>query len=200
METKTHGTGLRLRTDLHTHSVYSDGYYTPDELCRRAKNNGVELLSVTDHDTMNGDEEKRAAAEKYGLLYVSGWEVSAYAGRSKIHITGYGCKQNAAYLSFMRERKELALERAADSIEKLRGAGIPNRPFIPCILRGLPQRLREKHRGRFMRNTLLRAKSLIPSWGDLRPNRRSTVFTLRAASLRSRIRDGSRWDSRSGKE
>lgn len=124
METKTHGTGLRLRTDLHTHSVYSDGYYTPDELCRRAKNNGVELLSVTDHDTMNGDEEKRAAAEKYGLLYVSGWEVSAYAGRSKIHITGYGCKQNAAYLSFMRERKELALERAADSIEKLRGAGI----------------------------------------------------------------------------
>ena len=47
-----------MRADLHTHSIYSDGYYTPDELCRRAKENGVELLSVTDHDTMNGEEEK----------------------------------------------------------------------------------------------------------------------------------------------
>lgn len=53
-----------MRADLHTHSIYSDGYYTPDELCRRAKENGVELLSVTDHDTLNGEEEKRAAAGK----------------------------------------------------------------------------------------------------------------------------------------
>lgn len=124
MNEKRTGAGLRLRTDLHTHSVYSDGHYTPDELCRRAKNNGVELLSITDHDTMNGEEEKRAAAEKYGLLYVSGWEISAYAGTSKIHVTGYGCARNAAYLKFMRERRELALERAEDSVKKLRSAGI----------------------------------------------------------------------------
>ena len=113
-----------MRADLHTHSIYSDGYYTPDELCRRAKENGVELLSVTDHDTLNGEEEKRAAAEKYGLCYVSGWEISAYSGESKIHITGYNCKRNAAYEKFMRERVELGFERAEDSIRKLRGAGI----------------------------------------------------------------------------
>ena len=113
-----------MRADLHTHSIYSDGYYTPDELCRRAKENGVELLSVTDHDTLNGEEEKRAAAEKYGLRYVSGWEISAYSGESKIHITGYNCKRNAAYEKFMRERVELGFERAEDSIRKLRGAGI----------------------------------------------------------------------------
>lgn len=113
-----------MRADLHTHSIYSDGYYTPDELCRRAKENGVELLSVTDHDTLNGEEGKRAAAEKYGLRYVSGWEISAYAGESKIHITGYNCKRNAAYEKFMRARVELGFERAEDSIRKLRGAGI----------------------------------------------------------------------------
>ena len=118
------GTGLRLRTDLHTHSTYSDGFYSPEELCRRAKANGVELLSVTDHDTMNGEEEKRAAAEKYAIRYVSGWEISAYAGESKIHVTGYGCRRNEAYFSFMRERRELGFERAEDSIRKLRQAGI----------------------------------------------------------------------------
>ena len=124
MTEKTAGAGLRLRTDLHTHSVYSDGYYAPEELCRRAKNNGVQLLSVTDHDTMNGEEEKRAAAEKYGIRYVSGWEISAYAGESKIHVTGYRCQRNEAYLRFMKERRELGMERAADSVKKLRGAGI----------------------------------------------------------------------------
>ena len=113
MTEKTAGAGLRLRTDLHTHSVYSDGYYAPEELCRRAENNGVQLLSVTDHDTMNGEEEKRAAAEKYGIRYVSGWEISAYAGESKIHVTGYRCQRNEAYLRFMKERRELGMEPAA---------------------------------------------------------------------------------------
>ncbi len=115
---------MNIRADLHTHSVYSDGYYTPDELCERAWKNGVRLLSVTDHDTMNGEEEKRAAAKRHGLLYVSGWEISAYAGRSKIHVTGYRCAKNAAYEKFMRARVELGFERAEDSIFKLRGAGI----------------------------------------------------------------------------
>ena len=53
------------RADLHTHSIYSDGKYTPDEVCRRARFYGVEVISITDHDTMNGLAEKRAAAEKY---------------------------------------------------------------------------------------------------------------------------------------
>jgi len=113
-----------MRADLHTHSVYSDGYYAPEELCRRAKANGVELLSITDHDTMNGDKEKRAAAERYGLLYVSGWEISAYAGESKIHVTGYNCKRGAAYRKFEKDRMELGFERAQDSIDKLKAAGI----------------------------------------------------------------------------
>lgn len=184
-----------MRADLHTHSIYSDGYYTPDELCRRAKENGVELLSVTDHDTLNGEEEKRAAAEKYGLRYVSGWEISAYSGESKIHITGYNCKRNAAYEKFMRERVELGFERAEDSIRKLRGAGIyitlddakarradPLPPSIPCISLRPPQRFREKLRGRFMRNTSRREKSLIPLSDGPRPKRRRIAYTLRAAS------------------
>lgn len=72
-----------MRADLHTHSVYSDGYYAPEELCRRAKANGVELLSITDHDTMNGDKEKRAAAERYGLLYVSAGKFPPMRARAR---------------------------------------------------------------------------------------------------------------------
>lgn len=113
-----------MKADLHTHSIYSDGFYTPDELCRRAKANGVELLSITDHDTMNGDEDKRAAAEKYGLRYVRGWEISAYKEGCKVHVTGYRCRTDGAYSEFMNKRKELAYERAEDSIKKLKSEGI----------------------------------------------------------------------------
>jgi hypothetical protein len=121
---KMTGAGLRLRADLHTHSIYSDGMYTPKELCLRAKENGVGLLSITDHDTMNGEAEKRAAAEQYGLQYVSGWEISAYLDECKIHITGYGCSLDGAYADFMAARVRLAYERAEDSIEKLKSVGV----------------------------------------------------------------------------
>jgi len=113
------------RADLHTHSVYSDGHYTPDEICKRAKFAGVEVLSITDHDTMNGLDEKRAAAQKYGLAYVDGWEISAYENDEKIHVLGYGCQRGSAYEAFMRERVEAALARAKERVKKLNALDIP---------------------------------------------------------------------------
>jgi predicted metal-dependent phosphoesterase TrpH len=107
------------------HSTYSDGLCSPDELCRLAKSRGLELLSVTDHDTMNGEEIKRAAAEKYGLHYLSGWEISAYSDKQKIHVLGYGCQRNQAYIDFMETRKEMAYLRAEDRIKKMQKTGIP---------------------------------------------------------------------------
>jgi predicted metal-dependent phosphoesterase TrpH len=113
------------RADLHTHSIFSDGVYTPDELCRRAKFAGLEVLSITDHDTMNGLDEKRAAAKKYGLSYVDGWEISAYEGHSKIHVLGYGCECGEAYQRFMQARIEAAIARAEERVKKLNALGIP---------------------------------------------------------------------------
>ncbi len=110
--------------DLHIHSIYSDGRYTPDEICKRAAQRGLSLLSITDHDTLAGEEQKRAAAEKYGLTYVTGWEMSAYEGEQKLHILGYGCRLVEEYFHFMNERKNAAYLRAQDSVEKLRALGI----------------------------------------------------------------------------
>ena len=51
-----------MRADLHIHTVYSDGAYTPAEIAARVKAAGVELCSMTDHDSLEGLGEKRAAA------------------------------------------------------------------------------------------------------------------------------------------
>ncbi len=113
-----------MLADLHVHSIYSDGWYTPKELCRRAKARGLSLLSVTDHDTLAGEADKRAAAKEYGLQYLTGWEISAYDRENKMHVLGYGCQLNAAYHDFMETRKRSALLRAKESVEKLQGEGV----------------------------------------------------------------------------
>lgn len=106
-----------MRADLHLHTVYSDGIYTPDELALRAKNAGLELVSFTDHDSMEGAAEKRCAAARHGLCYVQGWEVSSYAD-CKVHVLGYRCGAGTAYKRFLKERTEGALVRAEDMIRK----------------------------------------------------------------------------------
>ncbi len=114
-----------MLADLHVHSIYSDGRYTPDFLCQRAKERGISLLSVTDHDTMLGEEDKRQAAQRYGISYLSGWEISAYADGQKLHILGYGCRLGEAYHAFKAERERAAFLRAEDSVQKLQKIGVP---------------------------------------------------------------------------
>lgn len=111
--------------DLHIHSVYSDGIMSPDEICRLAQGRGLGLISITDHDTLAGLEVKREAALRYGLRYLSGWEISAYDKGNKMHVLGYGCKPNAAYERFMNERKQAALARAKENVAKFRALGLP---------------------------------------------------------------------------
>lgn len=107
-----------LKADLHLHSVWSDGAFSPAELARRCKEAGLALFSVTDHDNMGGAEEGARAAKRYGLLFVRGWEVSSYKGGSKVHVLGYGCKQGEAYRAFSDKRKEGGLLRAEDMLAK----------------------------------------------------------------------------------
>lgn len=115
----------KMRADLHLHSIYSDGKNTPDVICKLAKARGLSLLSITDHDTLMGLEAKRAAAKKYGLHYLSGWEISAYEGEEKIHILGYGCQINEAYERFTEKRKEASFARVEESVKKCNAVGIP---------------------------------------------------------------------------
>ena len=114
-----------MQADLHIHSTYSDGLYSPDEICKKAKSRGLSLVSITDHDTLAGEEVKRAAAKRHQLAYVTGWEISAYEGDQKIHILGYGCALNEAYRAFMEERKKGSKLRAEDSVQKLQQLGVP---------------------------------------------------------------------------
>ena len=76
--------------DLHTHSTASDGTLTPTELVTRAARAGIQVLALTDHDTLTGIAEAQAAAAELGLTLIPGVEISVTWGGRTLHILGLG--------------------------------------------------------------------------------------------------------------
>ncbi len=74
--------------DLHCHSTASDGTLTPRELVRRAREQGVSMLALTDHDTTRGIAEAREEACGSGLRLIAGVEISVTWRRETLHILG----------------------------------------------------------------------------------------------------------------
>jgi predicted metal-dependent phosphoesterase TrpH len=79
-----------LNADLHCHSDVSDGTLSPAALAARAKAQGVELWSLTDHDEVGGQAQALAAARALGLPYLSGCEISVSFLDQTVHIVGLG--------------------------------------------------------------------------------------------------------------
>lgn len=76
--------------DLHSHSVISDGTDTPSGVVERANANGVVVLALTDHDTVEGHTEALSAAERLGLRLVFGSEISTKNEGKSQHLLAYG--------------------------------------------------------------------------------------------------------------
>lgn len=87
-----------MNCDLHCHSTFSDGLLPPGEVARRAAANGVTLLSLTDHDDLQGLPAARAVAGETGMDFVSGVEVSIEWGGLQIHVLGYAFDESDALL------------------------------------------------------------------------------------------------------
>ena len=87
-----------MRSDLHTHTTASDGTFTPTELVRAAKEIGLELLAVTDHDTVAGVAEAQLVASEVGLTLLPGVELSAEGAPGKCHLLGLGIDPESSEL------------------------------------------------------------------------------------------------------
>jgi len=74
--------------DLHVHTTASDGTYTPSEVVDLAKKIGLTAVAITDHDTVNGLDEAKNQAQKIGIEFIDGIEISADF-EIEMHILGY---------------------------------------------------------------------------------------------------------------
>ncbi|MDE6441235.1 MAG: PHP domain-containing protein [Clostridia bacterium] len=114
-----------MLADLHVHTYYSDGLMPPCEVVLKAKQNGVGLLAVTDHDCALGYDEVKENCDRLGVKTVGGIEVSAYFGDVKIHTLGYNFDTNKPeFQQFYKKLYEGSLKRAEDIISKLNKNGV----------------------------------------------------------------------------
>jgi 3',5'-nucleoside bisphosphate phosphatase len=80
---------LKKMIDLHSHTSYSDGSASPAQLIALAHSQGACAIAITDHDTVAGLAEGRAAADELGIEFVNGIEISADYSPGTMHILGY---------------------------------------------------------------------------------------------------------------
>lgn len=79
---------MEKRCDLHMHSVYSDGSFTPAELVREAERIGLSAIALTDHNSTGGLSEFLAAGAGSSVTTVAGCEFSTEYAGNEVHIVG----------------------------------------------------------------------------------------------------------------
>lgn len=111
--------------DLHTHTNASDGVLSPTALVRRAAERGIEVLSVTDHDTVGGLEPASGTAQETGIHLVVGIELSVTLDEEEIHVLAYGFEPGHTGLrKHLEAMKEARRKRAWEIVRRLRDRGV----------------------------------------------------------------------------
>jgi len=114
-----------LSIDLHTHSTYSDGVFTPAQLVLRAVSRGVKLLALTDHDETDGLAEAAEAARGLDIVLVPGVEISTTWNNHTVHIVGLDIDvQSPRLVEGLASIRRCRGERATRIAAQLDAAGI----------------------------------------------------------------------------
>jgi predicted metal-dependent phosphoesterase TrpH len=118
---------MKLKGDLHIHSNWSDGSMSIPQLVRLARRLGLDVIAITDHDTMSGQNEALEEGEKQGLKVISGVEISAYnpeTGR-KAHILGFNVRDMDGLDRACRPFLEARHHKNLESVDRVEAAGYP---------------------------------------------------------------------------
>lgn len=137
--------------DLHCHSTASDGSLPPADVVRLAKSAGVSAMSLTDHDTVAGIKEAAAEAQRQGIDFITGIEISCeFRAPGTMHLLGYGVDPDNASLAtlsaellgnrndrnprIVRKLNELGVSVTMKEWEDEAGGQVIGRPHLAAIL------------------------------------------------------------------
>ena len=109
--------------DLHTHSTFSDGTFTPLQLVKYAEEKGLKAFALTDHDTTEGVKEAKSI--ETNVEVISGVEISTRYDKKEIHIVGLYVNENDADLNKqLKYYREKRVTRNFEILEKLNSLGV----------------------------------------------------------------------------
>lgn len=143
-----------VNADLHSHSTVSDGTLAPAALAARAKEKGVQLWALTDHDELAGQAAARDAALALGIDWLSGVELSVSFAGHTVHVVGLGFDlDDAALVAGVAATRGGRGERAHRMAQALEAQGIPGAYEGALRHAGNPELLSRTHFARFLVET-----------------------------------------------
>jgi len=141
--------GFIMKADMHIHSNISDGPLSPGAIMSQARQSGLELVSITDHDTTAGQSAYKAKAMAEGINYIKGIEICAFdkAENVQAHILGYDYNDDALLEDFCKvinERRKEAGVKMAEQVAQL-GYPISVEDFLEYAKNGIIYRFHIVH-------------------------------------------------------
>jgi predicted metal-dependent phosphoesterase TrpH len=111
--------------DLHTHSTASDGIYAPAELLQRAKDIGLRIVALTDHDSTGGLQEAAQEAGKLDIDLIPGIEINTDVAGGEVHVLGYFLEyERPAFQDVLKVLRDARVRRGQRMVELLNEQGI----------------------------------------------------------------------------
>jgi predicted metal-dependent phosphoesterase TrpH len=144
--------------DLHLHTKFSDGTYTPEELVAQARFHHFSAIALTDHDTVEGCARAAAACAKEGLEFIPGSELTAEQAGVEVHILAYFVDTaNPELLTELKKFQTVRQNRIREMCAKLNELGIGLQPdavfqLANCESPGRPHVARALVAGKHCRN------------------------------------------------
>jgi predicted metal-dependent phosphoesterase TrpH len=112
--------------DLHLHTRYSDGTYTPRELVEQAVRQNLVAIALTDHDTVEGCAETATACREAGIEFFPATELTAELDGHELHLLAYGIDPlDPPLLAAMRQFQTARQDRIREMVRRLNQLGIP---------------------------------------------------------------------------
>lgn len=137
--------------DLHSHSICSDGTLTPEALVQRARAQGVQVLALTDHDTLDGLPDAAAEAARQGIGFVPGVEVSVTWAGETIHVLGLRIDPaSSPLMDGLARNRNGRLGRGREIADALAAAGVPGAYEGALRHAASPALLARSHFARFL--------------------------------------------------
>lgn len=110
------------RGDFHLHTTSSDGTFAPSEVVKFAKQKGLDIMAITDHDNIEGTKEALIEGEKLGIKVIPGIELSTVHNGESIHILGYfkdDSYKKQEFIDFLNDMILSRINRAKKIVENL---------------------------------------------------------------------------------
>ena len=113
---------MYTKGDFHSHSTCSDGTLSPEELVSLAKEQGLDIMALTDHDSTDGVDRAIDAGKKLGIKVIPAFELSTIHNDETVHVLAYfndSSYKNSELQDFLKRLVDYRKERAKKIVANL---------------------------------------------------------------------------------